>query len=171
MSISKGGQSVKPYVGSKEVKEAYVGSQLVYRAIPPYYYYFMGTPNDYILNKIELVTNSAVTKTGGYENYVLKMTTTKSGAIGTGAQIRLNVSEHKGKVLHLKAFAQARSVTYQQKTNPQGSVLKNGSFNFGSSPTLTELTIDNQANYIDIYVTYNYTGEFCAFNEIWVEQE
>lgn len=49
MSISKGGQSVKPYVGGKEVKEAYVGSQLVYRATPPYVYAFLGGTNDYIL--------------------------------------------------------------------------------------------------------------------------
>ena len=49
MSISKGGQSVKPYVGSKEVQEAYVGSQLVYRATPPYVYAFLGTQNSYML--------------------------------------------------------------------------------------------------------------------------
>ena len=34
MSISKGGQSLKPYVGGKEVSEAYVGSQLVYKSGP-----------------------------------------------------------------------------------------------------------------------------------------
>lgn len=49
MSISKGGQSVKPYVGSKEVQEAYVGSQLVYKASYPYKYAFLGTENDYML--------------------------------------------------------------------------------------------------------------------------
>lgn len=49
MSISKGGQSVKPYVGSKEVKEAYVGSQLVYRAVPPVVYGFLGSENDYVI--------------------------------------------------------------------------------------------------------------------------
>lgn len=49
MSISKGGQSVKPYVGSKEVKEAYVGSQLVYRAVPPYNYAFLSGETSYVL--------------------------------------------------------------------------------------------------------------------------
>lgn len=61
MSISKGGQSVKPYVGSKEVKEAYVGSQLVYRAKPPYV--FIGDANDYLLSDLgQLGTGCAITK-------------------------------------------------------------------------------------------------------------
>lgn len=61
MSISKGGQSVKPYVGSNEVKEAYVGSQLVYRATPPYV--FIGDANDYVLSDLgQLGTGCAVTK-------------------------------------------------------------------------------------------------------------
>lgn len=64
MSISKGGQSVKPYVGSKEVKEAYVGSQLVYRATPPYLYFFLGRENDYILNSVDLRGN-AIAKPDG----------------------------------------------------------------------------------------------------------
>lgn len=64
MSISKGGQSVKPYVESKEVKEAYVGSQLVYRATPPYLYFFLGRENDYILNSVDLRGNTIVKPTG-----------------------------------------------------------------------------------------------------------
>ena len=47
MGISFGSASKKPYVGSKEVKEAYVGNQLVYRATPPIYYGFLGAENDY----------------------------------------------------------------------------------------------------------------------------
>ena len=170
MGISFGSTGIKPYVGSKEVKEAYVGSQLVYRAIPPYYYYFMGTPNDYILNNIELLISSAVTKTGGYENYVLKMTTIKSGIIGQSAQIRISVSNHKGKVLHLRALAQARVIQYQQKSNSAG-VLSSGNLTFGSAPTLAEINIDSRADYIEVTVIYNYTGEYCAFDAIWVEQE
>ena len=49
MSISFGSASKKPYVGSKEVQEAYVGSQLVYRATPPAVYKFLGTETDYII--------------------------------------------------------------------------------------------------------------------------
>lgn len=47
MSISFGSTGIKPYVGSKEVQEAYVGSQLVYRAVPPIYYGFLGTETNY----------------------------------------------------------------------------------------------------------------------------
>lgn len=64
MSISKGGQSVKPYVGGKEVKEAYAGSQLVYRATPPYLYFFLGSENDYILNSVDLRGNAIVKPNG-----------------------------------------------------------------------------------------------------------
>lgn len=49
MSISKGSQSVKPYVGSKEVKEAYVGSQLVYRSTPPFNGVFFDSTTKFIL--------------------------------------------------------------------------------------------------------------------------
>lgn len=49
MGISFGSKSVKPYVGSKEVTEAYVGSQLVYQATYPYKYAFRGSENNYML--------------------------------------------------------------------------------------------------------------------------
>lgn len=49
MGISFGSVSKKPYVGSKEVQEAYVGSQLVYQATYPYKYAFLGTANNYML--------------------------------------------------------------------------------------------------------------------------
>lgn len=64
MGISFGSKSVKPYFGSKEVQEAYVGSQLVYRATPPYIYFFLGGENDYILNSVDLRGN-AVAKPDG----------------------------------------------------------------------------------------------------------
>ena len=50
MGISFGSTGIKPYVGSKEVQEAYVGSQLVYRAVPPAVYKFLGTETDYIID-------------------------------------------------------------------------------------------------------------------------
>lgn len=63
MGISFGSTSVKPYVGSKEVKEAYVGSQLVYRATPPYVYEFLGAENNYyISDKMELTSGAAIQK-------------------------------------------------------------------------------------------------------------
>lgn len=45
MPISIGSKNVKPYVGNKEVKEAYVGSTLVYQNIPNYEY------PPYVMNK------------------------------------------------------------------------------------------------------------------------
>ena len=50
MGISFGSKAIKPYVGGKEVQEAYVGSQLVYRAVPPIVYKFLGTETDYIID-------------------------------------------------------------------------------------------------------------------------
>ena len=70
MSISKGGQSVKPYVGSKEVQEAYVGSQLVYKSGLPYYYYFLGAETDYFINdNTKLMVNTVITKPAGKTTY------------------------------------------------------------------------------------------------------
>lgn len=61
MGISFGSVSKKPYVGNKEITEAYVGSQLVYRATPPYV--FLGDANDYYLSNLgQLGTGCAVTK-------------------------------------------------------------------------------------------------------------
>lgn len=45
MGISFGSTGIKPYVGSKEVKEAYVGSTLVYQNVPNYEY------PPYVMNK------------------------------------------------------------------------------------------------------------------------
>lgn len=64
MGISFGSVGKKPYVGSKEVTEAYVGSQLVYRATPPYLYFFLGRENDYILNSVDLRGNTIVKPSG-----------------------------------------------------------------------------------------------------------
>ena len=88
MSISFGSTSIKPYVGSKEVKEAYVGSQLVYRATPPYKYYFLGSENDYIIDNavVTLNANTSITK---YQNIFRIACTTSSSADG-GIQLKLS---------------------------------------------------------------------------------
>lgn len=63
MGISFGSVSKKPYVGSKEVKEAYVGSQKVYSAAPPIYYGFLGAENDYeIAEWCQLTKGASITK-------------------------------------------------------------------------------------------------------------
>lgn len=61
MGISFGSTGKKPYVGSKEVQEAYVGSQLVYRATPPIVYKFLGTETDYFIDG-SLYAGATVTK-------------------------------------------------------------------------------------------------------------
>lgn len=64
MGISLGSSSKKPYVGSKEVQEAYVGTQKIYSAIS---YAFLGRENDYILADWATLSSSniAITK---YDN-------------------------------------------------------------------------------------------------------
>ena len=169
MSISFGNTGIKPYVGNKEVKEAYVGSQLVYRAIPPYYYFFLGTPNNYIINRTELLENAEVTN-AGYENYVIKMTTKKSGGLAFGASIRLTVTGYARKVLYLKAYAAADRVTCSQRKDTN-SYLEQKNLNIGGSPSITEITIRPDANYIDIGVPYSRAGQFCIIEAMWVDQE
>ena len=92
MSISKGGQSVKPYVGSKEVKEAYVGSQLVYRATPPYIYGFLGSENDYI--KANWVTLNDRTSISKYNN-IYRIT------FGRNSWITIDLKEKKGSKINV----------------------------------------------------------------------
>lgn len=96
MSISKGGQSVKPYVGSKEVKEAYVGSQLVYRAVPPVYYAFLGSENSYELAPWASIapSNTTIVKDGGI--YRVQITGAGGGIAGSGF---LSLNEIKAPVL------------------------------------------------------------------------
>lgn len=70
MGISFGSTGIKPYVGSKEVKEAYVGSQLVYKSGLPYNYYFLGGENDYFINdNVQLLVNTNITKPAGKSTY------------------------------------------------------------------------------------------------------
>lgn len=66
MGISFGSTGIKPYVGSKEVKEAYVGSQLVYQSRPPYNYAFLGGENNYfIADWCSLVRGANIVKDNG----------------------------------------------------------------------------------------------------------
>lgn len=94
MGISLGSSSKKPYVGSKEVQEAYVGSQLVYQAGPKYVYAFLGTANDYILASWCTLTKYATVQK---YNGVYKI------SIGAGApsgSITLDITalKHKNKI-------------------------------------------------------------------------
>lgn len=98
MSISFGSTGIKPYVGSKEVKEAYVGSQLVYRAGLPNYYYFLGEETTYYISEnCQLAYYASVTKPAWATTY--KIAIGYSGGT-TSPRIQLeNVGEFIGKKL------------------------------------------------------------------------
>lgn len=97
MSISKGGQSIKPYVGSKEVKEAYVGSQLVYKSGLPYNYYFLGAENDYFISEnLQLGRNAAITKPKDKSVYKIAITYTQEGTSIIGYFNLINVGQFIG---------------------------------------------------------------------------
>lgn len=98
MGISFGSKSVKPYVGGKEVQEAYVGSQLVYKSGPPYYYYFLGAETTYyISDNCQLAYYASVTKPAWATTYKIAIGAS-SGT--TSARIQLvNVGEFIGKKL------------------------------------------------------------------------
>lgn len=74
MGISFGSTGRKPYVGSKEVQKAYVGSQLVYTSKPPADYAFIGGENNYFI--AEWVNIS-----GGVPNYRSSTTIVKESGI------------------------------------------------------------------------------------------
>ena len=62
MGISFGSASKKPYVGSKEVAEAYVGSQLVYKNRPSDNWVYIGEENKYYLATYANLINGTFTK-------------------------------------------------------------------------------------------------------------
>ena len=98
MSISKGGQSVKPYVGGKEVKEAYVGSQKVYSAAPPVYYGFLGAENDYMkADWCQLTRSTAIAKDVGIYRMVMKQSVEDFSGIITIREIHGSVLKFMGK--------------------------------------------------------------------------
>lgn len=97
MGIYVGSGSVKPYVGGTEIKEAYVGSELVYQSKLPYVYYFLGAENDYVINpNCALTRNAAVVKNSdeGLYNLVIAYNLTSD----IGGVVTLNdLSDYVGK--------------------------------------------------------------------------
>lgn len=84
MGISFGSASKKPYVGSKEVQEAYVGSQKVYSAAPPYV--FLGGADSYYLSPLgQLGTGCAIVKHN--KVYQVAPKSAQTSDIGNGFKI------------------------------------------------------------------------------------
>lgn len=78
MSISFGSTSIKPYVGSKEVKEAYVGSALVYQGVPPVVYAFQGDASTYTIAPwCELTKDAIIAKNG--DTYCIALYNSNTG--------------------------------------------------------------------------------------------
>lgn len=171
MSISKGGQSVKPYVGGKEVKEAYVGSQLVYRAVPPYIYYFLGAETDYYLSEnCALTQRASVTKPSWATAYKIACTSFSGGSY---SEVRLNgLNEHVGK--HLKFLKRAGSyaniaslVFYNANNGNVKIVLITAST---TTETLSDNVIPENTSYAIIRGNSSFTQSF-TLDAIRIENE
>lgn len=143
MSISKGGQSVKPYVGSKEVQEAYVGNQLVYRAVLPYNYFFLGGKTDYVLNDCNLTLNAAVAKPNYANTFKIALSPTPSET----AYIEVtNLANYNGREFQLTARVNnaaslvPKNFLIQFRTNSSSIIEQQITFN-ATDETLNSFTI------------------------------
>lgn len=134
MGISLGSSSKKPYVGSKEVQEAYVGSQLVYKAVPPYVYGFLGRENDYI--KADWVTLGDRVGISKYDNiYRINF--------GRNSSITIDLTEKKGSKINV--------------------AIANSGYT-GNTSTLSGSFYDAKGNYVgyflpsSVYITTSFTS-------------
>ena len=142
MGISLGSSSKKPYVGSKEVKEAYVGTQKVYSAAPPVYYAFLGTATDYeIADWCELTKGASIKQRAGVNNIAI------NGNFSTNNLITLK--EIKGSILR---FEVASGTTVGSSNYPQliwrnasNQTIKTDSFVPNPPNKLTEFTVPSGA--------------------------
>lgn len=102
MGIFVGSGSVKPYVGGTEIKEAYVGGELIYKSALPFIYYFLGAENDYVLNE-----NVQLDSGGGYSAGVVKkygatyvLSIAFNAALGRTSRVKINnLNDYVGKTM------------------------------------------------------------------------
>lgn len=144
MGISFGSTSVKPYVGGKEVKEAYVGSQLVYRAGLPYYYYFLsGTEKYQISDNCLLQDGAAIAKPSGVTNFML--------SIKAQNRIRLNgIDLFAGYSLKFTTCARGGTDTNKAQVifyTAGGGIASYTNFDYYATPTLVSIPIPSNAVY------------------------
>lgn len=159
MSISIGSTNVKPYVGDKEVKEAYVGSTLVYRAGPGSNYAFLGTADGYYLAKWCTYTNVNIKQESGI--YKMRLNPTKSGR----GKISLDISG-QNKYTILK---------FTGKCSGGNSLVLKVSVDGGTAQDITltnqekEFSVAVKANAQSIVIDNNSISYFALLNNIYLE--
>lgn len=161
MSISKGGQSVKPYVGSKEVKEAYVGNQLVYRAVPPYNYAFLSGETSYVLaDYVTVGPRISFPKVGGLFRMYMPGNEhlTLNQVIGNTIAINVMSGPHQGTITNRTIYIKFTNATGGLISN-QEVVIPDGeyhAFSYSIPAGCSKIEINNttEPNYINIYFDY-----------------
>lgn len=156
MGISFGSAGMKPYVGSKEVTEAYVGSQLVYRARLPYNYMFLGAENDYYKSdNVQLVKQADIAKlpvSFTPQTFKLCIATKKSMNEWFGGEVRINnAGEFVGQKLKFTAYSANGRATLRVANKDKFGYDVGYAKNFTISKTqdtLFEMDVVNGALYI-----------------------
>lgn len=153
MGISFGSKSVKPYVGGKEVAEAYVGSQLVYKAQKlPYHYVYLGTENAYYISDlVTLGTGAAITKPTGATTYKLAL----SGLAGNSIKINLD-PEFVGQRFKFLARGATNAVSIDVKFYSSSGLGSESTFNLTTQETLKTTKLVTSA---ETYIEINATGQ------------
>ena len=148
MGISFGSASKKPYVGSKEVQEAYVGSTLVYSAGPGSNYAFLGTADGYYLADWCTYNNAVIEQESGiYKMSLAKgqgqisldmsgrndYTTLKfTGKCKGGSSLVIKISVDGGTPQNITLTNKEQEISVAVKANAQTIVLKNNSISYAA---------------------------------------
>ena len=141
MGISFGSASKKPYVGSKEVQEAYVGSQLVYKNRPSDNWVYIGEENKYYL--------------AGYANLIGGTFTKEENkfriALSNGNQ-KLSINEMHGNTLKFTSKFSNRYANggYVYFYNNSGIRFDSKALQNAGKYTLTTVTIPSSTTKIEI---------------------
>lgn len=144
MGISFGSVNKKPYVGSKEVQEAYVGNQLVYRAGLPNYYYFLGGTEKYqISDNCLLQDGAAIAKPSGVANFMM--------SIKAQNRIQLNgIGSFAGYSLKFTTCAKGEDNTNKAQVifyTAGGGIASYTNFDYYAAPTLVSIPVPSNAVY------------------------
>ena len=153
MGISLGSSSKKPYVGSKEVQEAYVGSTLVYQNVPNYEYPPYVMNKGYTALEINLsrfatfVEGTGIVFTKPSTGYALvrfntpeKITTNKKGVVVVnGTSYSFN---------YPKASFMGDNIINLQITNSAPYKVQVGYYSAGNTNSTNITTIDDPTNVV-----------------------